>query len=104
MNQENISFLLYGASMAFLIRNVVDYYHNAKYLNSDGMGAMINWHLGFLFAWISLCIGFIIHPGIRWFIGVSLLPGVFLSTYVIWFPTHYGLKYLGLIEKEDKNT
>ena len=101
---EKISFLMFGASIAFFIIDVVVYYYNSQYLNSDSMGAMIKWHFGFLFSWVLLCVGLSIYPGMRWYYGLLLLPGFLIGTYIFWFPIHWGLKSIGLIEKEEEDS
>ena len=103
MNMENIAFLLFGMSIATLLRNVIDYYHNTKYLNSDAMGASINWDYEFALSWLFLCAGIMIYPGIRWFYGLIMIPGLFIATFIK-IPLYNSMKGLGLIEKERKNT
>jgi len=98
---ENISFMLFGASIITLLRNILDYYHNAKYLNSDMMGAMINWHYGFLMAWVLLSIGISCYPGFAWYHGVICLPLVIFTSFLFWFPINRLLKAFGLIEKDE---
>ncbi len=99
MDIENLSYLLFGASIATLLRNIWDYYLNSKYLNSDRMGAMINWHYGFLIFWIFFCASISYHPGIKWFYGLILFPFVVIATFLFWYPVHWILKKLNLIER-----
>ena len=101
MNIENISYLLFGASIATLLRNIWDYYLNLRFLNSDGMGAMINWHYGFWISWIFFCAGISCYPNFKWFYGLILIPFAMISTFLFWFPVHWTLKFLKLIEKEN---
>ena len=102
MNIENISYLSFGASAVILLKNIWDYYQNSKYLNSDNMGAMMRWHFGFLLSWVFLCVGISLYPGSEWFYGLILLPFVVVATFLFWYPVHWILKTLGIIEKEIK--
>jgi hypothetical protein len=102
MNPETLSWLLFGAALALLLRNIRDYAVNARYVNADLMGTMFNWHLGFAVAWLPLCIGLMLHPRLDWLVGATGIPLVLLATWVFWFPVHHLLKALGLIERQPK--
>ncbi|SFV54194.1 hypothetical protein MNB_SV-6-871 [hydrothermal vent metagenome] len=103
MSDENLSYLLFGIGIVILLKNIWDYYQNSKYLNSDNMGAMMRWHFGFLLFWIFLCMGVGYYPTIEWFYGVILFPFVVVATFIFWYPTHWILRVLSLIEKRDSN-
>lgn len=100
MTPENLFFLLLGAALASLLRNIWDYYLNSRYVNSDRMGAMINWHLGFVVAWLCFCGSLIVHPAGGWLYGAIALPLAVLATWGFWAPVHCGLKGLRLIERD----
>jgi hypothetical protein len=99
MTLENASYLLLGAAVAALLRNIWDYYQNTRFQNADAMGAMVNWHLGFLVAWLLGCSALIVHPDFDWYYGAIGIPLVVFSTWVFWFPVHAVLKALGLIQR-----
>lgn len=101
MNIENISYLLFGVSIATLLRNIWDYYVNAKYANTDVMGSMINWHYGFLLSWLFFCAGVSCYPNFKWYYGLILIPFGMISTFVFYYPVYWILKLFKLIEKEN---
>jgi hypothetical protein len=101
MNFEYTSYIFFTASFITLVKNIWDYYRNTEYINSDIMGAMINWHYGFLVVWILMCSGICLHPNFNWYHGLILMPVVVFASYIFWFPVHKLLKALRLIEKEN---
>ena len=98
MYLEDLSFLLFGGSIATFIRNMWDYYLNTKAPNYDNIGAMINWHYGFLISWILFCTGISFYPENRWFYGLILFPFVILATFLLWYPLHWILKNIKTIK------
>lgn len=98
---ETISYLFFAASVLLLMKNIRDYYKNTQYINSDTMGAMLNWHYGFVVLWLLGCTGVSLHPDFLWYYGLICIPLVVFATFLVWFPVHRLLKLLGLIEKEN---
>ena len=92
MYLEDLSYFLFGASIIAFINNIRIYYINTKSPYHDSMGAMINWHYGFLFFWILLSIGMSFNPYFRWFHGVVLFLFIPLATFLFWYLIHLLLK------------
>jgi len=90
------SFLI-GVSLALFIRNIIDYYYNSSHTSSDVMGAMINWHYGFLLSWFFLSIALGLTSGVKWYFGVAMLLSAPLTTYIFWFITDKTLEILKFI-------
>ena len=91
--------LLMGASIALLIRNVIDYWRNAEYINHDEMGAMANWHLGFFVAWLPVVIIGFTGSIFPWWSGVIAVATAPLLSYLCFYPIRFLLAALKMIEK-----
>lgn len=89
---ENLAYLVLGASLACLLRNVWDYYLNTRRANADLMGAAIHWHYGFALAWLLLCTGLILMPQVHWLLGVSAIPIGVIATWLFLAPIQFLLK------------
>ncbi|NEV64489.1 hypothetical protein [Thiorhodococcus minor] len=92
MSAENLAYLMFGASIACLLRNIWDYYLNTRRANFDSMGATINWHYGFALTWLLFCVGLIVIPQVHWLIGVSAIPIGAVATWLVLAPIQILLK------------
>ena len=98
MNFDIISFLL-GCFVSALLINIIVYWRNTEYANSDVMGAMINWHTGFCVAWLPIVIAGFIGTVLPWWSGFILLVIAPVLSFVINWPINFVLQSTGMSGK-----
>lgn len=95
----SIEWILIGISAVLLLANIVVYRRNIEFANSDLMGAMFHWHIGFYLSWLPVVIITFMGHILPWWSGFIALIAAPVASYLLWFPVDLLLTKTGLARK-----